>query len=163
MRIGLVRRVGFVIYRAHAAHQAGGVMEHIFGISHCGCVPALTHNDGLQTGAAIEHVTHIGYLGRVETVQVKTCQGSAAIEHATHIGYLGRVETVQVKTCQLCTISKHFTHIGHLAGVQVSHARDRLKILHIVKPSMGGRRAVISERAVKDCLGRRKKRQRPQG
>ena len=59
----------------------------------------------------------------------------------------------QVKAGQLSAILKHKRHIGDLAGVQVTNARDGLKLLHAVKPIEGGRRASTSKRGVKDHLG----------
>ena len=70
-----------------------------------------------------------------------------------HNGHLGRVKVAQVKARQISTVTKHISHIGHLAGVQVLHARDGLKALHFIKPAVGGRRAGISKRGVKDNFG----------
>ena len=69
-----------------------------------------------------------------------------------HLYHLGRVEVAYIKARKLITIRKHPTHIGHLAGVQVTQARDGLKIPHVVEPTIGSRRAGIGERGVKDHL-----------
>ena len=58
-----------------------------------------------------------------------------------------------INACQLIATSKHPTHIGDLAGVQVTHARDGLKIGHAIEPIESGRRASNSERGVKDHFG----------
>ena len=113
----------------------------------------MVHIDGPQISAAVEHCLHVGYLGRIETAQVKACQPFAINEHATHIGHLRRVEVAYINACQLIAIIKHIFHIGDLAGVQIIHVRDRLKIDHVTKPKEGGRRAGISKRRVKEHFG----------
>ena len=60
-----------------------------------------------------------------------------------------------IKARKPCTILKHIRHDSHLAGVQILHARDGFKFLHIGKPTVGSRRAGIGERGVKDHLGHR--------
>ena len=70
-----------------------------------------------------------------------------------HIYHLGRVEVAYIKARKFITIRKHPIHIGHLAGVQVTHARDGLKIPHVVEPTIGSRRAGIGKRRVKDNPG----------
>ena len=70
-----------------------------------------------------------------------------------HLYHLGRVEVAYIKARKFITIRKHPTHIGHLAGVQVTQARDGLKIPHVVEPTIGSRRAGIGKRRVKDNPG----------
>ena len=77
----------------------------------------------------------------------------AVLEHVAHISHFGGVETAQVKVRQFYTATKHIIHIGDLAGVQVAHAREGFKFGHGKEPIVGGGRAGISERGVKDHLG----------
>ena len=59
----------------------------------------------------------------------------------------------QVNARQQIATLKHKSHIGDLAGVQVTYARDGSKVMHAEKPIVGGRRAIIGKRRVKDHLG----------
>ena len=81
MGVGLVLRVGFVPGCALAAHQAGAVIKHISGAGHSRCAPITVHIDGPQVAAAIEHVTHISHLGRVELTHIKARQIKATRKH----------------------------------------------------------------------------------
>ena len=119
--IGRIRMVG-IIGRALASHKTGAISEHTCGTCYRCRAPATAHNNGQQTAGVTEHFSHIGHLGRIETAQVKTSQA--------------------------CAVSEHVTHIGYLAGVQVTDAQNGLKILHAFEPTIGGRRAVVSERRV---------------
>ena len=153
MGVGLIPRVGFIVGRALAAHQVGAVPEHIIRARHGRSAPATAHVNGPQIAAVREHPAHFGHLGRIETAQVKTRQAAAVTEHGIHIGHLGRVEVAHIKACQACAQHEHIGHVGHLAGVQVLHARDGLKVLHVKEPIVGGRRAGIGKRRVKDNPG----------
>ena len=124
--IGLVHMIG-IINSAHAAHQTGAIGKHRNGTCHCCRAPALTHIDGSQIAAGIEHVTRIGHHRGVETAQVKTRQTRAVSEHASHIGHLGCVETAQVKSRQTCAVIEHVIHIGHLGRVEVT----QIKVIQI--------------------------------
>ena len=128
--------VGGIIGCAQFADDAIAVEEHVFG-RRAACIPAVAHADGGERSAVVEHVAHVGHLGRIEAAQVQFDQRAATIEHLFHFRHLRCVEVAQVKVRQFFAVVEHLIHFSHLTGVQVLQVRDGGELCHIGEPAEG--------------------------
>ena len=110
-----------VVGRAHATHEIVAGFEHIGRVGYRGCTPPAIDIDGGQDRTGIEHLLHVGHIGRVETAQVKARHLRTITEHAIHVGHIGRVETAHVDAREFFAGIEHMTHVSHPGCVEMTH------------------------------------------
>ena len=132
-RVALFIRMGvsgvgmvLIIRRSVATDQRRAVVEHIRRpVQYSACAQILVANNGLQCSTAVEHLSHILHIGRIERTQIKRREFFTVVEHTVHILHIGRIERTEVKRCEFCTAAEHAAHIRHLAGVERTEVKRR--------------------------------------
>ena len=71
----------------------------------------MTHIQGREGTAAIEHAGHVGDVARVPTAYIQGREG-VAVEHASHVGDIARVEVAKVHGGDGRTLVEHLSHSG---------------------------------------------------
>ena len=115
--------VGGIIGCAQFADDAIAVEEHFLATLYMRHIPSATHADGGERGAFVEHVVHVGHLGRVEAAQVQFDQRTAAVEHSLHVVHIGGIEAVQIQVDQRAAAGEHLNHTGHIRRVEAAQVQ----------------------------------------
>ena len=110
--------------------------------------------DGDERRTANKQVIHARHAGCREVTHVNGHQVGATVEHVVHILQLGRTEAAQVKARQASTAVEHAAHVLHIRSIQVLDARNRRQVSTVAEPVGGiAQLGIVSKRRVKHNVG----------
>ena len=117
-------RIGLVNHATAEVRQLEAAVEHVATRSHSISIPLITHIDGTECWAIVEHMFHIRNISRVEAIEVEAGERLAGAEHVAHIRHIGGVKATEIQAGKRFAVSEQASHIRHIWCVELIQPTD---------------------------------------